>query len=88
MSTRGRPTNPPLIWFRNLTVSAYNTCKFVEHMIVHEVGRALGTGWPPNYHPKNSTLSVMSSGEYGGDKSYCEPQAYDILAIMANYQSR
>ena len=63
-------------------------CKFVEHMIVHEVGHALGIGWPLNNHPRNSTLSVMSAGEYGGDKSYCEPQAYDILAIMANYQSR
>ena len=63
-------------------------CKYVEHMIVHEVGHPLGIGWPLNDHPRNSTLSVMSAGEYGGDKSYCEPQAYDILAIMANYQSR
>ena len=63
-------------------------CKFVEHMIVHEVGHALGIGWPTNDHPRNSTLAVMSSGEYGGDKSYCEPQAYDIVAVTANYQSR
>ena len=63
-------------------------CKFVEHAIVHEVGHALGIGWPLNDHPRNSTLSVMSSGVYGGDKNYCEPQAYDVVALMANYQSR
>ena len=64
-----------------------NACKYVEHTIVHEAGHALGTGWPANDHPRNSTLSVMSAG-YTHHTRYCEPQAYDVLAVMANYQSR
>ena len=62
-------------------------CTYVEHTIVHEAGHALGIGWPLNDHPRNPTLSIMSDG-YTHFTHYCEPQAYDIVAIMVNYQSR
>ena len=64
-----------------------NACKRVENLVVHEVGHAWGIGWPYNDHPRNPTLSVMSDG-YTHHTRYCEPQAYDIVALMANYQSR
>ena len=38
-------------------------------------------------HPRNASLSIMSS-DYTHFTRYCEPQAYDIVAVMANYQSR
>ena len=64
-----------------------NACKRVEYMVVHEAGHALGIGWPANDHPRNPTLSIMSAG-YTHSTLYCEPQVYDIAAVMANYQSK
>ena len=63
------------------------TCTYLEHTLTHEAGHALGIGWPLNDHPRNPALSIMSSG-YTHTTRYCEPQAYDVVAIMANYQSR
>ena len=63
------------------------SCTYLEHTLVHEAGHALGIGWPPNDHPRNPDLSIMSAG-YTHTTGYCEPQAYDIVAMMANYQSR
>ena len=62
-------------------------CTYLEHTLAHETGHALGIGWPLNDHPRNAELSIMSSG-YTHTTRYCEPQAYDIVTIMANYQSR
>ncbi len=76
-------------------------CNLAEHTVAHEAGHALGIGrqaagfGDPDHpdggqvsdHPRNTTLSIMSSG-YTHTTYYCEPQAYDILALMANYQSR
>ena len=57
--------------------------------IVHEVGHAFGignaAGFSFNRHPVNDTLAIMS---YASPGQYCEPQAYDIVALMALYQSR
>ena len=69
-----------------------SACDLAEHTITHEVGHALGIGgfaideW--FVHSRNAELSIMSSGHTTGAPEYCEPQAYDIVAIMANYQSR
>ena len=64
-------------------------CRTLHEMIVHEVGHALGIGKGTltdiNQHPYNTTHSIMS---YEDPKRYCEPQAYDIVAMMALYQSR
>ena len=40
---------------------------------------------PYNRHPINTTHSIMS---YKDLSRYSEPQAYDIVALMAPYQSR
>lgn len=65
-----------------------DACTLAEHTIVHEMGHAFGIGGHLIHeHPFNSELSIMSSG-YEHYIYYCEPQAYDIVAIMANYQSR
>ena len=68
-----------------------NACNLAEHTITHEVGHALGIGRiQANYrevHPRNVELSIMSSG-YTHNTRYCGPQPYDIVAVMANYQSR
>ena len=47
------------------------------------IGNATLTDY--NRHPINTTHSVIS---YTHSTRYCEPQAYDIVALMANYQSR
>ena len=56
---------------------------------MHEVGHAFGignaAGFSFNRHPINTTHSIMS---YDDPSNYCEPQAYDIVALMALYQSR
>ena len=66
-------------------------CTFLRQTVVHEAGHALGIGTGSllslslNQHPIITTHSVMS---YKDTSDYCEPQAYDIVAIMALYQSR
>ena len=65
-------------------------------MVIHEAGHAYGIGktevedilrlrFDYNRHPFNKEHSVMSYDD--GDRD-CEPQAYDIVALMALYQSR
>ena len=66
-------------------------CTRLAELLVHEVGHGFGIGgvdlfaWDWNKHPLNDELSIMS---YAADGRYCTPQAYDIAAIMALYQSR
>ena len=67
------------------TIDKPSGCTFLHQMVVHEVGHAFGIGAAPNRHPANTTHSIMS---YDDPSGYCEPQAYDIVAVMANYQSR
>ncbi len=45
----------------------------------------IGVGRPLNAYPTNTEHSIMS---YADDTNHCRPQAYDILAMMANCQSR
>ena len=72
------------------------SCNFAEHTVMHEVGHAFGIGgWQitdrgaqhrfEDSHPRNDSLSIMSIEH---DTRYCEPQAYDRVTAMANYQSR
>ncbi len=67
-------------------------CMKLHEMVVHEVGHAFGIGtteyFPrPNFnlHPINTEYAIMSYKNIG---QYCEPQVYDIVAVMSLYQSR
>ena len=67
-------------------------CTFLHQVVVHEAGHAFGIGkgqvFRVSYshlHPTNTTRSVMSEDD---PNDYCKPQAYDIVAAMALYQSR
>ena len=64
-------------------------CSYLRHSIVHEVGHAFGIGnqrgFDYNRHPTNTMHSVMS---YDDGTWHCKPQAYDIVALMALYQSQ
>ena len=73
-------------WNQNLAAG----CRKLHEQLVHEVGHAFGIGNGENLiklnrHPENTTLSIMSYENIG---IYCEPQAYDIVAVTALYQSR
>ena len=69
--------------------NASGRCKRLHELIVHEVGHAFGIGsrigMNYNRHPVNDTRAIMS---YANTGDYCEPQAYDIVAAFALYQSR
>ena len=62
-------------------------CSVLHTSVVHEVGHTFGIGWPGSSVDNHSRrlLSVMRSGP---NVQYCAPQVYDIVAMMANYQSR
>ncbi len=64
-------------------------CTRLHELVIHEAGHAFGignrTGFDFNRHPINTEHSVMSYEDPDRD---CEPQAYDIVASMALYQSR
>ena len=75
-----------------------NGCTYLLHMVAHEVGHAFGIGSATldslrqldsfdslNNHPRNTAQSIMSYADGG---HHCGPQAYDVLAIMAIYQSQ
>ena len=74
-----------------ITPGHNGTCLLLEHAISHEIGHALGIGQlnptSAQYHPRNSTLSIMSDGNVH-NTYYCSPQAYDVVAIAAIHQSR
>ena len=73
----------PSFWNDPLTDSG--RCTALQLYLVHEVGHAFGIGTFPNQHPYNKRDSIMS---YATTGLYCEPQEYDIVALMALYQSR
>ena len=60
-------------------------CSRVHEYVVHEAGHGFGIGSLFNPHPVNTSGSVTS---YDNTGLYCEPQVYDIAALMALYQSR
>ena len=64
-------------------------CTRLHETIVHEVGHAFGIGnarwFNYNRHPVNDTLAIMS---YANLEEYCQPQSYDIVNLIALYQSR
>ena len=60
-------------------------CTNLHRQVVHEMGHGLGIGNGRHLDPINKDLSVMSENHR---KNYCQPQAYDIVALMALYQSR
>ncbi len=62
-----------------------NGCSYLKYLAIHEAGHTLGIGRPLNQHPTNTMHSIMS---YKDSTQYCEPQAYDVVALMALYQSR
>ena len=79
-----------ILFNAGVKASAWNTeypetgCTYLHHTIIHEVGHAFGIGTPARAHPLNRKYSVMS---YDDTNLYCNPQAYDIVALMALYQS-
>ena len=64
-------------------------CTELHELVIHEAGHAYGIGARVglnfNGHPVNKEHSVMSYKDHDDD---CKPQAYDIVALMAIYQSR
>ena len=73
--------------FWNKTVTG--GCKKLYEQVVHEGGHAFGignrTGVDFNRHPINTEYAIMSYANVG---KYCKPQAYDIVSVVALYQSR
>ena len=73
----------------NARVGGDPGCTRLHELVIHEAGHAFGIGnrtrFGFNRHPINTEHSVMSYADPDRD---CEPQAYDIVALMALYQSR
>ena len=63
----------------------YTDCTSLYQLVLHEMGHALGIGGSGDSHPDNTSRSLMSENDH---EKHCEPQAYDIVALMALYQSR
>ena len=59
-----------------------NGCSLLHKVLMHEAGHVLGLGHP------NTPQNVMYESVSGWQNQFCEPQAYDIVGIMAIYQSR
>ena len=87
------PANSGTIRLRQSLGAEWNTfdtnssCTLLHHQVVHETGHAfgIGRGKALGTHPINREHSIMSENDHN---SYCKPQAYDIVALMALYQSR
>ena len=73
-------------WHKTDTADGYReTCSDLHETTVHETGHAFGIGKWLNKHPYNEDDSIMSYDD--GDHD-CRPQPYDVVALMALYQSR
>ena len=67
------------------TLNTIIGCTYLHRLVVHEAGHGFGIGSARVQHPTNTEHSIMSEND---SNNYCEPQAYDIVALMALYQSR
>ena len=77
-----RPQRPQSIIIRAsvpwTTVDPVGACTFFDTLILHEAGHAYGLSHATNMH------SIMQESP----RNICYPSKYDIVATMANYQSR
>ncbi len=59
-------------------------CSKLHIYAMHEAGHAFGFGGLPNKHANGGKTVMLSTVPL----TFCEPQLYDIVAMMALYQSR
>ena len=62
-----------------------NGCSYLHKVMMHEAGHHYGIGGHP--HP-GTPQAVMFGSVSGWGERFCNPQVYDVAAMMANYQSR
>ena len=62
-----------------------NGCSYLHKIMMHEAGHIFGISG--REHP-STPQAVMYGSVSGWRVQFCNPQAYDVVAMMANYQSR
>ena len=71
-------------WNPGVDLNSSTPCSKLSVWMTHESGHAFGLGGLPNRHA-TVDKSIMQSSV---PAIYCKPQPYDVVAIMALYQSR
>ena len=61
-----------------------NGCSLLHKVVLHEAGHVLGLWSEHSLTPQ----SVMYYSLSGQNEPFCKPQIHDVVAMMANYQSR